>query len=270
MMQKLIKYPIFIIALTLCLTACERVIDIDLNEDNPMLVVDGNLTNLEDFQTILLTRTGSYFGGDNLENITGAEVAVTDNEGNRVAFTESPAGVYKAINFKTAPEITYTLNINSEGKTYTAVSKMLNAVPIDSLSYIWKERSFGTPEGNYISVNFSTIARDEAYYWIAVEGDSAVNIRNSSPYFLVNNFGAVGTRSIELPFYTFKPGYATIKLHTLDKEAFDYYNNLNEIITNPGQNPFTGIPQNPTTNIKGGALGFFGTVATSVDSILIK
>ncbi|MDQ3193133.1 MAG: DUF4249 domain-containing protein [Bacteroidota bacterium] len=270
-MQKISKYYIYLFALSLTLGACEKIIDINLNEESPRLVVDGNITDEDSIQKISLTRTGSFFGGDQLGKIAGAEVMITDNEGVSTVLTETEAGIYTTGTLVGVPGKSYTLNIIAEGQTYSAFSTMMPHTPIDSLTFKWRDQSFGNPEGNYISLHFQGSLIKNNYFLIEVEGENIEYTRDYNGFFVLSNqFGTSDYFSVELPFYTFSEGVATIKLYTIDKSAFEYFETLNEIISNPGENPFTGVPQNPTTNIKGGGLGFFGAFAVATDSIAIN
>nr|MBA3901080.1 DUF4249 domain-containing protein [Bacteroidota bacterium] len=100
--------------------SCEKVIDVDLNEDNPLLVIEGGLTSREAPDTVKLSWTGSYFGDGNFSKVTAADVSISDDAGHTEKLKEVSAGAYVTQNFKGMPGRLYQLNVKAEGKTYTA------------------------------------------------------------------------------------------------------------------------------------------------------
>jgi hypothetical protein len=247
------------------LVSCEKVIDVDLNENNPLMVIDGGLTGRQSPDTIKLSWTGSYFGDGNFSPVTGANVNVSDDIGNSENLKEVAPGFYVIENFKGRAGGTYHLSINANSKTYTASSKMLNPVEITQLTYRYKDRSLGTREGNYVTAYFDDPAGTQNYYLIKASGTN-VSFNNGSDQFFVLNDELFdgGMAAIEIPFIHFERGLAEVELFSIDKIAFNYYTSLNEIIQNPGPSPFSGVPQNSAkSNIQGDAVGFFQTFSLS-------
>ena len=130
------KYSIWGLAiLALGFGACERVIDVDLNEAEPTLVVEATINNTEGPHEVLLTQTTSFFTADDPGLVENATVVVTDSEGDSYAYTQVSSGRYQA-EFTGVPGRTYTLEIQAGGVTYTAVSEMRQPVTLDSLNFV--------------------------------------------------------------------------------------------------------------------------------------
>jgi len=72
----------------LLFSGCEKVIDVDLNEANPTVVIEANLTNSTNFAEVLLTKTGSYFGDSPIEQISDASVIIKDEFGSNFILNE--------------------------------------------------------------------------------------------------------------------------------------------------------------------------------------
>ena len=68
------KHPIYFLFILFAWTACEKVIDVDLNEATPAVVIEGNLVYNERNLQVKISRTGSYFGDEPLNKVSGAEV----------------------------------------------------------------------------------------------------------------------------------------------------------------------------------------------------
>ena len=116
------------------LTACEDVVEVDLEEAEPRLVVDAILlwekgtSGAE--QTIRLSRTRGFFDEEPIP-VKGADVKVFNSTGAVFIFEELAPGEYFTSNFQ--PEINefYSLTIETEGQTYTAEEMLKPVVPID-------------------------------------------------------------------------------------------------------------------------------------------
>lgn len=121
--------------LSLLLTSCEDVIDVDLNTAQPRLVIDAsihwNKGTTGNMQLIKLSLTAPYFD-DGIPSATGATVSVTDSNSTTFNFIEEGStGIYKNDNFDPAINEVYNLNIIYNGETYVATETMTPVVPID-------------------------------------------------------------------------------------------------------------------------------------------
>lgn len=151
--------------------ACEDVIDVDLEEGNPQLVVDAWINNKLETQTILLQKTQAFFDASPAPTVTGATVTVTDNEGNTFAFEDKDNNgsyTWEPENGVPFGKIgnTYTLSVQIDSEEYSATSKMSRVPPIDSITYEEREADLINPEGIYTEF----FARDPIgrgdTYWI--------------------------------------------------------------------------------------------------------
>lgn len=129
------KKIIYIILLSLSFTACEDVIDLELNSAEPRLVIDASLnwfkgTDGKD-QFIKLTLSAPFY---NLEvpPANGAIVTVTDTNNNTFSFIEEgDTGIYRNSVF--IPEINgvYTLTINYKDEIYRGTEQLMEVAEID-------------------------------------------------------------------------------------------------------------------------------------------
>ena len=88
-MRKLL--PIFLIFI---LISCEDVITPDLPTNEPILVVDAWLTNLNEPQKVVLSKTQDYLDSTISLGLSGASVFVNDDLGNNFEFIEGNRGEY--------------------------------------------------------------------------------------------------------------------------------------------------------------------------------
>ena len=129
------KYSTFYLILIIVITfaSCTKVIDLKLGNDSGKVVVEGNITNINGLQYIILTKNVPFTNTNVYPPDSGAKITVTDNEGNTYPFIESPAGTY-ANNILSIAGVAYTMTLVTGGITYTATSIMPVQVPLDSIT----------------------------------------------------------------------------------------------------------------------------------------
>jgi len=113
------------------MTACTERIDVELDDTYTRLVVDGQLlTDAESKQYVLLSETSSYFYNQPPPPVTGADVTISDEDGNSTFLSEESPGVYMmpegfsseigtkyGIDIKLTEEIDGHLNYSAETST---------------------------------------------------------------------------------------------------------------------------------------------------------
>ena len=127
-MKKTTLYISFLLLITL-FSSCEKVVDIDLNNAEPKLVIDAIIkwqkgTSGEN-QTIKLSLTNDFYTNDILP-ASGAVVKVINSGGTEFDFLETVpnSGEYICTNFVPVIDETYTLAIQYDSQIYRASSKL--------------------------------------------------------------------------------------------------------------------------------------------------
>lgn len=129
--------------MAIILNSCSEEIELNLDpEQYSRLIVQAKITDLYDTQTIILKKTSPYDSHEPNPSAEGALVTVSDGE-NTYLFTEEIPGTYKNLELKGQVGRTYTLNIEYDGESYSAVSKMHKTIEIDSLGF--KRFNMGIP-----------------------------------------------------------------------------------------------------------------------------
>jgi len=120
------KYIFYILSFGLLLsTSCTKVIDVDVPEAEPRLVIEASINwkkgTTGEVQTIKLSKSTPYFSDNQNIEVTGATISITDNTTKQIfTFADQNNGDYLCENFAPVIERKYTLNISSEGEDYTA------------------------------------------------------------------------------------------------------------------------------------------------------
>lgn len=127
------KKWVFLVLVAALGLGCEDVIDVDLNDAAPRLVIDARMELLENGfskNTVLLTRSSGFFEEEN-PLVMDAQVSVVDGNGIAYNFTYDPAeGIYINTSLQIQDDLDYTLVIEDQGQTYTATQQLVNTVPL--------------------------------------------------------------------------------------------------------------------------------------------
>ena len=119
------KKYILLFLVTLLLSACEEVIDINLQNSQPKLVIEASV-NVEKNGTsnavVKLSKTAPFFDND-LPPVTDALVSITSSTCDYYSFNHTENGIYTAP-FVPVLENSYTLEVIYQNQTYTATESL--------------------------------------------------------------------------------------------------------------------------------------------------
>jgi len=148
--------------------SCEDIITPNLPTNDPILVVDAWINNLDKPQKIFLSTTQDYLDSTSSPTVSGASVSVTDDLGNEFDFLEADPGEYvwqPDSLHKNLGDVgtTYLLSVEYVGTEIIAYSSMNRTSIIDSVNFVRGQ----FPEGSYYAEFWS---REEPgigdAYWI--------------------------------------------------------------------------------------------------------
>jgi len=272
-MRKAIQ-PILLICLALGFTACQEVIDVDLNDANPVLVIEGNLNAGTDAAEIKLTRTRSFFAVEEAEFVNNATVTL-NVDGAISTLTPQGNGIYADMVPVQAGQ-TVTLTVDDGGEVHTSVVEVPVLVELDSLTQEEVEETSLFDGGWFVTLNFTDPGGIDNYYRIKMyENDS---LYDGPEDIQVGDDQFIDGLLTEIPlFYFFQAADSVagtpadvvrIETWNITKGTFDYYDTLFDIVVNQGGGS-TAAPANPTSNISGGALGVFNVFQSDTLEIVI-
>lgn len=250
------------------ISGCEKVIDVDLNEASPALVIQGNLSADQKVAEVKLTMTTSYFDTLSPEKVTGAKVSLEDDKGYKIVLNEKLKGVYAAFGLNPVYNTLYRLTVETKDNTYQAESVLIPPVTIDSVTWEYDEGNSFFDAGYYLNVWFFDPPSIQNYYRIQVYRNGL--LKRSMDDLIVFNDRYVDGNKVEISLFN-DPYYLNdtvlVKLISLDKNAYDYLSTLGELINN---NPGSAAPSNPNTNFSNGALGYFSAWSSDTLQVIIR
>lgn len=253
------KKILYILPFLILLNSCTKVIDINLNDAKPEIVIEANLIEgTHDFKTIV-SQTGNYFGGAPTY-LNNATVTLSDGIGS-FPLTNMGNGEYILPNFTAVSGATYSLDVTVNGKNYQAISTMPNKINLDTLTYQFQPASAFNDEGYFLFLNFQD-PQEENYYrgTVLVNGEPTKGITDlyifddqftNGNYIVIPVFGEIYTQG----------DVVSVDLYSLTKAGYKYYETLGQITSNSGGGNVA--PANPTNNWNNGALGNFNVYGLS-------
>ena len=249
------------------LTACEKELDFEYHETEPVVVIEGRVTN--EGTEIVITKSRSVTDSVRGRCRQGALVAVSVG-GKKIPVEYNAATDSYRSALTGEPGHTYTLTVDFEGRHYEATSTMPPAAPIISAEFLWqpvlKERLLvyevwaADPEPDVRNYYWYRMDRrsehqhlkdkdlSQPYRW-AVFDD-----RGNPPGRIYRDLMCTSERAMDddkeedWERLLYDGDEISFTLMTIDRSVYDYYASLRA-----GQNGGA----NPRSNISGGCQGYF-------------
>lgn len=271
---RFIKFSLFAFTLML-MYSCQKVIDVNIPDYEQKLVVEGSIEPGGP-PIVILTWTAPFFGNQNYSNfqeyfVENAEVIVSDGTNTDTLYQPLP-GVFPAY---TSTVITgqtgksYELKINVNGKTYTSITTIFPAIPIDSLyfkpeendtlGFLWAH--FKDPEepGNFYRWFAQRVGKDDRY--LAPFGSATDDKFFNGKEFDFPNARGTEPNSEKPDDKNEERGYfkkgdsVMVKFCTIGEKEYRYLRSYYQNLSSNG-NPFSA-PSTLESNISNGAIGFW-------------
>jgi hypothetical protein len=267
-MQKLqiIKINILFALVITLFSSCEDVIDLELKDSKPVVVIEANVSDELKRQIVKVSQTKSFTQDNSIIPVSGAIITIKEDGGLTYSLVETTnAGVYQSVNFAGKPGKKYTIDVTTNSKTYTANSTMPNKVALDSLTLT--ELTFFGNTQKFVQVNYKDPANIRNFYntLLTVNGELRTGY-----YVEVDRFndGSVVKNTI----FSDEPELKSkdvikVEFQCIDQNIYKYFFAISQISGNGG--PPTA-PANPASNFNNGALGFFSAHTSETKTATIR
>ncbi|MBC8054007.1 MAG: DUF4249 domain-containing protein [Sphingobacteriaceae bacterium] len=256
---------LLIVIIGLLAASCEKVIDVNLKNASPVLVIEGVITNRTDSQIVKINRSVPFGEPNVFPEVSGARVTVTEvATGRIVTIRERRPGYYMARNFTGRSGSAYILKVEVDGQTYTASSTMPGQVNIDSLGV--SVSNFLGEEQKTVQLLFSDPGKERNYYrfLLKINGVASQNIYVYDDSF--SNGRAVTRELFDFDLNANSGDKAEIEMQCIDPVIFRYWQGLDQ---NQNRGGASTAPANPVSNISNGALGYFSAHTRQTELIVI-
>ncbi len=256
-----------IFILIFCCSCYQDVVDINLSELDQQIVIEGSITNQPGPYKIKISKTASLYQPGSIPRVSGANVVIFDDLDNFETLNEIEAGIYQTSSMQGVPGRTYTLQVITEGKEYTAISKMPVPVEFHAIDYEPSQNhtyynlfySFYDHEGieDYCRIklyrNGEFLDRDHLLYHDGYSDGELVEIESKSNFY--NN------------------NIVEIELYAIEKEIYEYFStliNFDDDGNSEGDDIIGLAPSNPNSNISNNALGYFSAHTYRKYNLIIR
>ena len=265
-MRKIVYY----IALVLLISSCEKVVNIDLNEANPKIIVDAIVVDTGNglgSAVVRLSWSSSFYEDNSFTPIENATIHMTDPRGKVYDFYEYPneKGVYhNPTLYATYMGDEFKLEIEAEGEKLSAVSTLPRFVKIDSLTIAPFVFGPHGGDGFVVQCHFMDPPNEKNYYYLKL----IINDTVQTDYFIGSD-DAIDGKRVDYVFFQHSitnGAFVVVQLYTIDEVAYDYFRVLQQDESSGGM---SAAPGNPVSNIQGNAFGLFRATAMDQDYIIV-
>jgi len=180
-------------------SACEDVIDVDLNTAPPRLVIEANFDILKENGTtyesfVKLTTTTSFYD-DEIPIVDDAIVTISDENGDVYAFSYWEDGIYRA-SFEPVENTEYTLQVIYEDEVYSATTQLITTA---SIEYI-EQRNDGGFDGKQVDLKayFTDPIDEENYYYFVATSERGTRRNVTNDEFFNGNTTFLSYRAEDL------------------------------------------------------------------------
>jgi hypothetical protein len=254
------------------MTSCEEIIELDLENAEPRLVIEGVVDAGSGNGIVYLTKSNGFYDPISIELVGGATVTITQADGTEIALSSLADGVYLAGGIVANEGDTLSiLVIDGEGNEYKASAKTPHSVAIDSLEIIEQEGGRGGFGGNddtktyQIFTHWQDKAGTESFYRVRATINDTLQ---ANTYTLADDLLEEGEAMTRPFFQPFEGGdTVTMQLLSIDKSTYVYYDNLSSI---QGAGFSSSTPFNPNSNFDNNALGYFGVLRFDSQTVILE
>jgi len=252
------------------LAACEKVIEVDLGENEPKVVIEAIVFDGINPLEVKISRSANYFTNEPLPVVDNATVSISDGFATNVFNVPYVGdGLYRIDDFEGFSDTTYTLEVDLDGVTYSATSKMPKVPVLDSLYFEYEEESLFQPEGYVVYGAMQDAADEENFYRIIYSSNDT--LQNDVEDYIVFDDGFINGNAFEFPIFVRQfelQDKVDLTLYSTDQAYYDYFFVLIDIVTSQGGGD-SAAPENPPTNLSNGALGYFAAISRRMETITI-
>ncbi len=248
-----------LVFLAISFASCEKVIDLDLKNASPQLVIEGGIINLSHVPVVRISRSVSFSEPNSFPPVKGAIVKATTGS-STIYYTEVTPGVYQGPAIIGRSGRTYSLQVDVDGKTYNASSTMPNLVAIDSLAV--DEQTFQGKVTKTVVVYYTDPVNEKNQYHFVlyVNGQLVKRVFARDDQF--NNGRAVRVALYQDDIELKSGDRIDIELQSVDETIFKYWYTFAKQSGN-AMGDASVAPTNPVNNFDRLVLGYFSAHAVS-------
>ena len=258
----------FIVLCSVLLASCEDVIDVDLKDTEPQLVIAASMSPFD--AEVTISETVPFTADQPFRPVSGAEVMLFNvDAGSYVPLDEVSPGEYRPrpdwlrgfVDVKDFLRTEFMVYVTIDSLWYSAYARAPRPVPIDSvgtsITHVFDE------DRKFAMVKFQDPEGEPNYYQFfqSVNGDPFKMLYVTDDKF---NDGKYVSEALTDRDLTLESGDSVaVRMRSIDKATFDFWEAVQ------AANPGSAAPANPPS-VFYGALGYFSVYTEARVSTVIK
>jgi hypothetical protein len=269
-MKIYIKYSIFLLAAVTSLTSCTKVVDLKLGNSSGQLVIEGNITNVNGPQYVVLTTNVPFSNTNTYPPVTGATVTISDQLGHKYSLIEGPQGTYAINPLAGKAGNTYNLNVLVNSTSYNASSTLPALVALDSVTA--KTSPFNNSSNGKVEKEITVHYQDPAgvsnqyRFLMWVNGVQVKSIFAFDDQLTDGRSVSSDLREDDITIYS--GDTVKVEMQCIDKPVYLYWFTLMQQQAKGAAGSVA--PSNPPTNLTPATLGYFSAHTTQTQTIVVK
>jgi len=236
------KKIIYLFLLFGIFSSCEDVVDIELNESEPRLVIEANLDLLENGQSITKVRLtlSAPFYENEVPFVSDATIIIKEN--NIIHSLEYAQDGYYIGNFDFNYNVDYTLEVLYNNELYTATQQLISVTSIDYIEQI--NDAGATGDQINLKIFFTDPPNEENYYFYKASSGKGLVLDSFSDEFFNGNqiFALYHVEDLEVG------DSVQIRLYGVDEQFYNFMSLLLQQ-NSSGGGPFETQPATVRGNI---------------------
>lgn len=258
------KFLFLTLPVILIFSACQEEIDLKLKDEEPRIVIEGNLSDEVRNQVVRISKTIPFTNDNEFNGFSGAKVILTTEDGFKINFREQRPGIYLSPPLAGIPGLKYQLHVTADGKDYSATSVMPEPVVLDSVTF--DKITFLGNSNIYPVANYrDPISLQNQYLFLLKMNNKVMESIVTEDRF---NNGNLIKDVLLYELEDYLPGDSLeVEMQCIDRNVFKYYFAIKQV---SGQNGPPVAPENPISNFNNGALGIFSAHTSSRVKVVFR
>lgn len=250
------KYILYISLILCTMVSCTKKIEIDPPKGASTVIVQGYLFN-DSICKVQVTKSTDYLSNTIPPRIATAVVTLSDNVGNsEVLNYNTTTSSYESSTIKGVVGVTYTLQVDLEGKIYTSTSVLPTLSPADSIVPRYKQATFFDQEGWYLYFYGTDPPNELNYYYFKCYNQYGLKGGNTDIFVSDDKFLSQNIDGVDLGYFCNSGEIIEMQFMSLTKPAFEFYSAAQLQLNNDG-GFFSTPPANVPSMFSNGAIGLF-------------
>jgi len=271
------RFVYILLAVFVFSIGCEKVVEIDIGQSVPQVVIEGLLTDEDTIHFVKVSKSIQFYE-TGFSAVTDAIITVK-GDGATYNYTHNPMAIdsmngyyFSDVEYAGKIGVDYMLSVNVAGVNYSAIDTLRFVTPIDSLLFRLASNPSEEDEADgkiYQALLYASEPQEtEDYYQFQFYRNKELITYSSNIYVFSDIAFGPHLNGLPSPVLFREGELASVRILSISREQYVFYNDLENLLNTDG-GMFSPPPANPRNTFTNGALGLWQVSAVSEGSIRI-